>query len=204
MKKEIPASQPGETTEINWSEVHQRLDLARAAIERGTAPSGDEKIAILKARAAALARPPIETADGETLVALEFLLAGESYGIETRFLREVHYVKEITPLPGTPAFVAGIANVRGEILSVIHLERFFELTESVVANRHTMVIVQNQSTEFGILADDVRGVRSIPLAELQPSLPTLTGIRADYLKGVARNRTALLDTEKLLSKMAQE
>jgi purine-binding chemotaxis protein CheW len=37
------------------------------------------------------------------------------------------------------------------------------------------------------------------MSELQPSLPTLTGIREDYLRGVTNDRVVLLDVEKLLS-----
>jgi purine-binding chemotaxis protein CheW len=53
--------------------------------------------------------------------------------------------------------------------------------------------------EFGILADVVLGVRRIPLTDIQPSLPTLTGIREDYLKGVTGEQVVILDAEKLLS-----
>jgi purine-binding chemotaxis protein CheW len=42
------------------------------------------------------------------------------------------------------------------------------------------------------------GVRTIPLAELEPSFPTLTGVRDEYLKGVTRDRTVVLDGKKLL------
>jgi purine-binding chemotaxis protein CheW len=53
--------------------------------------------------------------------------------------------------------------------------------------------------EFGILADSIIGVRTIPLTELQPSLPTLNGVREEYLKGVSKDRTVVLDGKKLLS-----
>ncbi|HZC03678.1 MAG TPA: chemotaxis protein CheW, partial [Gammaproteobacteria bacterium] len=40
-----------------------------------------------------------------------------------------------------------------------------------------VIIVHDPSMEFGILADALLGVRSIPIEEIQASLPTLTGIR---------------------------
>ena len=52
---------------------------------------------------------------------------------------------------------------------------------------------------FGVLADTITGVRQIPLAGIQPSLPTLIGIREEYLKGVTPERTVILDAEKLLA-----
>jgi purine-binding chemotaxis protein CheW len=53
--------------------------------------------------------------------------------------------------------------------------------------------------EFGILADAVLGVRFIPRGEMQSSLPTLTGIRADYLRGLTKEPLIVLDGEKILS-----
>jgi purine-binding chemotaxis protein CheW len=52
---------------------------------------------------------------------------------------------------------------------------------------------------FGILADAIIGVHAIPVADIQASLPTLTGIREEYLKGVTPDRTVILDAEKLLA-----
>jgi purine-binding chemotaxis protein CheW len=50
-----------------------------------------------------------------------------------------------------------------------------------------------------VLADVIVGVRSIRVESLQPSLPTLTGIRAEYLKGVTAERLVVLDLERLLA-----
>ena len=52
--------------------------------------------------------------------------------------------------------------------------------------------------EFGILADAVTGIRKISLDIIQPVLPTLTGIRAEYLKGVTDERVVILDAKKIL------
>jgi purine-binding chemotaxis protein CheW len=52
---------------------------------------------------------------------------------------------------------------------------------------------------FGILADDVLAVRNIAADELGPPLPTLTGIRERYLKGVTAERLVVLDAPKLLA-----
>ena len=53
--------------------------------------------------------------------------------------------------------------------------------------------------EFGILADSVTRVRQIPADELQPPLPTLTGVRADYLQGIHGDGLVVLDVARLLS-----
>ena len=45
----------------------------------------------------------------------------------------------------------------------------------------------------------VAGVRRLPLAGLQPSLSTLTDVRAAYLKGIAPDGTVVLSAAKLLA-----
>ena len=136
---------------------------------------------------------------GDVLDVLEFLLTYETYAIEMRWVAETYPLKDLTPLPCTPPFVAGIINVRGRILSVIDIRKFFDLPEKGLTDLNRVIIVDNGEMEFGILADEILGTRSIPLSEMQPPLPTLTGIREGYLMGVTRERTAILDGARLLS-----
>ena len=130
---------------------------------------------------------------------MEFLLAYEKYGIESSYVREVYPMKELTPLPCTPPFILGIINVRGQIISVIDIKKFFDLPDKGLTDLNKVIIVTDGKMEFGILADVIPGVRSVALSELQPSLPTLTGVRAEYLKGVTEERFIILDVEKILS-----
>jgi purine-binding chemotaxis protein CheW len=53
--------------------------------------------------------------------------------------------------------------------------------------------------ELGILADAVLGVRTIGRNEFRTSLPTLTGIRAEYLKGITKDPLVVLDVATILS-----
>ena len=183
-----------------WSEVYGRLNGIRDMIQKGLAPTGEEKTKILRARARSLALEPLKKDAVETsLEVVEFLLAHERYAIETVCVREVYPLKELTPLPCTPSFVLGVANVRGEILSIIDIKKFFELPEKGITDLNKIIIVHNGEIELGILADVMLGVRSIPSKRIQPSLPTLTGIREEYLKGVTDERVVILDAEKILS-----
>jgi purine-binding chemotaxis protein CheW len=156
---------------------------------------------ILKTRARALAQPRKhdQDADGQTLSVIEFRLAQERYAVEQKHVREVHPLKELTPLPCTPAFVRGMINVRGQILPVIDVKKFFDLPEAGITDLHMVIIVHSKEMELGILADAVTGVRLIPQGVCQPSLPTLTGIRAQYLRGVTDQHIAILDVPSILN-----
>lgn len=154
---------------------------------------------ILRERARLLACEQEKEETGESIEMLEFLLARERYGIETSFIREVYPLKEYTPLPCTPAFVFGLINVRGQILSIVDMRKFFELPEKGISDLNKVIILHGESMEFGILADEIVGVKVIPLTCLETTLPTLTDIRERYLRGVTRDQMAVLDAAKLLS-----
>jgi purine-binding chemotaxis protein CheW len=108
-------------------------------------------------------------------------------------------LRAFTPLPCTPSFVLGIINIRSQILSVIDLKKFFDLPDRGLTDLNKVIVVHDDRMTFGILADAVLAVRSIPLDDMQPSLPTLTGIREAYLKGVTSERLVILDAGKLLA-----
>lgn len=201
----LPTTTPGTTPKktnkpIDWREAKQRLEAARVAIECIWAPTSEATQRILKERARALAREavPAEAADAGIEV-IEFLLAHERYAVVSEYVREVYPLEELTPLPCTPAFVLGIINVRGEILSVIDLKKFFDLPEKGLTDLNKVIVIESKDMVFGILADAISGMCHIPRADIQLSLPTLTGIREDYLYGVTAERVVILDAEKLLS-----
>jgi purine-binding chemotaxis protein CheW len=159
----------------------------------------NSKSEILRARAKALARKPeSQQATVAALEVIEFGLAHERYAIEAAYVREVRPLEDLTPLPGTPPFLAGIVNVRGRILPVIDIRKFFDLPEAGITDAHKIILVHAVEMELGILADTVVGVRSIPLDTIQSSLPTLTGLREDYLKGLTAERLVILDVARIL------
>lgn len=182
----------------DWDAIYRRMEAVRTSIEGSRQQSPEEERKILKARAELLAREEKILADEEQIEFIEFLLAYEQYGLESRYVREVYSLKELTPLPCTPPFVLGIINVRGQILPVIDLKKLFDLPQRGLTDLNKVIIVQEGVMELGILADAVTGIRSIPLKELQSSLAVLTGVLAEYLKGVTNERLIVLDVSKIL------
>ena len=160
----------------------------------------DKNQKILKNRAKELSEELNENgAIGNQIEIIEFVLAYEKYGVESCFVREVYPMKEFTPVPGTPNFVMGIINIRGQIISIIDIKKFFGLPEKGLTDLNRIIIAEYNGLEVGILADLILGVRNIALNEIQSSLPTLTEIRSRYLKGITRDGIVILDIEKLLS-----
>ena len=172
-------------------------------MEHAAAPTAARKAEVLKARAKLLAREPIEDRPGQYIEVLEFMLAYERYAIDSAFVREVHPLKDITTLPGTPGFVAGIVNVRGRIVSVVNLKRFFNLPDKGLTDFNKVIILDDGQMEFGLLVDAVLAVQRLAFDSIQPAPSTLNGPRvnkgADYLRGVTAERMSILDAAKILA-----
>jgi purine-binding chemotaxis protein CheW len=165
----------------------------------GSLKSAAQKKKILDQRARALAIEAEAESNLEELEVLEFVLAYERYAIESAYIREVVPFHGLTPLPSTPPFVVGIVHARGQIISVINIKTFLGFAQSGIADLHKIIILHSPSMEFGVLADDIIGVRRVPARQLQSSLLTLTAMQEAYLKGITSERVVVLDAEKLLA-----
>ena len=184
---------------VDWEAVRRRLERLEAAVARDWQPAPEERQRILEARARALARSLAAAPAGELLEVVEFGLGGERYGVASSFVREVLHLAQLARLPGTPAFVLGIINVRGEILSVIDLKRIFELPEQTLTERDRVLVLHSEDMSFGILADRIVGVRSLPRASIQPPPPGRPEGSRDYLMGMTADCLAILDGGRLLT-----
>lgn len=182
---------------VDWNELHRRMEAVRTALEGEPAPA--ERVRILKERARALAVETERPEAGETVDVVEFFLAHEKYALEATWVREVAAVREFTPLPCTPPFLLGLVNVRGQILAVIDIKKFFDLPEKGLTDLNKILVLRAERIEFGVLADAILGVRTLALTELQPPPAGFSGVREDYLKGVTPERVVVLDAWRLLS-----
>jgi purine-binding chemotaxis protein CheW len=191
----------GSSSKIDWSDIHRRLDKVTKALELGTIPDAEKSKRILSARATALAHPKkAEKSPAESMEIVEFLLADERYAVDSSFVREVQALKELTPLPGTPPFVAGIIHLRGQIISVLDLKGFFNLPARGLTDLNKAIVVSNGGMEVALLVDAVKGITRLAMSDIQPPPPSLrTGIRHEYLKGITGERVVVLDPGKILS-----
>jgi purine-binding chemotaxis protein CheW len=165
--------------------------------DKGILP--EEKQAILKARAKELAKGEKDKAvEQDVQEVIRFGLASETYGIETAFVREVFPLKSCARLPGLPDFIHGIVNIRGQIVSVIDLKKFFNLPEKEPGEQNKVIIIYNDQTEFGILADIIYGTGQVKIKNLQTSIPGSGSVESEYLKGITSDHLIMLDTKKIL------
>ncbi len=183
---------------IDWDRTYARLEEARRTLDAGGTLPPDQVTRILRARARALAKP-LEAAPtpAERLELLVFRLAGERYGIEMARVLEVLPLRDLVPVPGTPAFVLGVVNHRGRILPVLELRRLFDLAGQEVAEGSRVVAVEAGGMTFGVFAEAVIGTVTVGANEVAPPPVILTADRQAFLRGVTGEMVAMLDLEAL-------
>lgn len=131
-----------------------------------------------------------------------FRLKDEIYGINVMQVQEVLRVSEIAPVPGAPAYVLGIVNLRGNVVTVIDARIRFGLTTASPDDASRIVIIESDQQVVGILVDSVAEV--VELRQSQIDAPPSVGSEdnARYIQGVASRDQDLLivvDLNKLLS-----
>jgi len=178
-------------------------------LQNQTLPPPAELATILARRARELAKePPVESA-GQTIKLLVFRLGDERYGVDVTNVREIHPLEQLTSVPRTPNFSAGVFSARGRILSVIDLRAFLGLpvsadqpgrgAEKIIAVTNTDPISEAANLEVGILADEVTDVITIFKDNIEPPLTTHSGIQTEFLHGITSDLLVVLNLNALLS-----
>jgi purine-binding chemotaxis protein CheW len=188
------------TTAIDWKEIHTRLARARQATEESVRLSSERAREVMGERARLLARvPPRAPEAAEVLEVVTFALAAERYAVETRHVREVVRFDGLTPVPGGPDFLAGLLNLRGEILAVFDLRRFFGVADPGRTERARVIVLGGDRAEFGVLADAVHEVTPLRVEEVREPPVSVAGAGRDYLRGVTAGALIVLDGAVLLT-----
>lgn len=137
---------------------------------------------------------------------LSFFVAGVEYGLEILTVREIIAFDIVTAVPGAPTSIRGVINVRGNVIPVVDLAVKFGLPGCTVTSKTCIVIVEvelsSTPTVMGILVDAVGRVIDLGPEDLSPPPPVGTGIKVDYLLGLARLEGKLvvfLDADRVLS-----
>lgn len=162
----------------------------------GLAPATDaeHEARVLRARARRLAVAPVQEGQADALAVVLCRVGDEEYAVPLDRLGAIPRAHGLTPLPCTPPHVAGLLNVRGDLVTVLDLSVVLELrAASVVGTTSQVLLVEASRGRVGLLVDEVLGVKQLLLDRLAQPLS-----RHDFVAGVADARTALLTVDKLL------
>ena len=141
----------------------------------------------------------------KSLQFIVFRLNREWYGVEITKVKRVIKAGKITYLPSCPEHIAGIVNVRGNILSVTDLKTIFSLPHEELTEKTRIIVIESGALETGFLVDEVVESIEVPVSKIELTLPTLPAEGAKYIKGQCRvdeKVIALVNVEKVFEKGA--
>jgi len=119
-----------------------------------------------------------------------FKLAGQEYGIPLVKIKEIIGIIQITPVPNTPDFIKGVANLRGRVIPIADIRLRLGLEAADFTERTCIIISEIESkTEkrtAGIIVDAVNEVLSIKGRDIEspPKIDRKTDLR--FISGMAK------------------
>ncbi len=102
-----------------------------------------------------------------------FSLLDDYYAIYGNDIKEILLVEKITFVPGSPDYILGIINVRGDIESVLNINKLIGLPDCKIDKSSRIVIASNVDMRSGILVDSVIDVVDVPKRSITPPISTL-------------------------------
>ncbi|HEX4037862.1 MAG TPA: chemotaxis protein CheW [Acidobacteriaceae bacterium] len=137
---------------------------------------------------------------------LTFRLGQETFAINVAKVREVLDLTNITAIPRTPDFMRGVINLRGTVVPVVDLRLCFEMTKTESTRNTCIVVVEvmldNESTIIGALADSVEEVIDLEPEQIEPAPRIGTQIRTDFIRGMGKRDAQfimILDIDRVFS-----
>lgn len=123
-------------------------------------PKDDHSLEIMNKRTMAITdKSNLKLASGELHSKnkyISFNLNDDLYCIELIFVKEVLKDTSITKIPGTPDFIEGIMNLRGDYITVLNLKKFLNLKSSTkISDKNPVIIVKNNELEIAFLIDKI-------------------------------------------------
>jgi purine-binding chemotaxis protein CheW len=163
--------------------------------------SPDQVRRVLEERARALARPPEDQADGDTLELVVLAVGAERYGVDVRLVREVRPLAGLAPVPGTPACWAGLVNLRGSLCPVLSLRRYLGAGDDPDPDPegHGVLVVVTAPFPAALLVDAAAEVRRCAPGELRPAPGAATDRAHAAVQAVTPDLLQVLDPGALLA-----
>lgn len=103
---------------------------------------------------------------------ITFLLAKQTFGIDMKLLIEIREWEVPTPLPGVPAYLKGVTNLRGTVVPVVGLAERLGWAPSVIHSRSCILVVDIGGKQVGLLVDEIADIVPVKNEDVQPAPDT--------------------------------
>lgn len=134
---------------------------------------------------------------------LGFFLDGEMYGLPLDRLREVCRVLQLRRVPGAATHVAGLVNVRGEIMCALDAREILGLAPATSREPGYLIALRDFDYPVGLLVDAIADIFPIDPAAIDAPPAAWPAERAACFVGMSSVRTGqigLLDLDRVVNR----
>jgi purine-binding chemotaxis protein CheW len=140
----------------------------------------------------ATATPPATTARGRTEQLATFWLDGDLYGVEVGHVQEVLRSQGLTRVPLAPPAVAGLINLRGQVVTAIELRERLGLPPRPAGTDAVVIVVRLHGEAVSLLVDSIADVADVDIHDFEPPPDTMEGPARELIRGAYKLRGQLL------------
>lgn len=125
-----------------------------------------------------------ETIDEKLIQLVIVHLANQDFGVPIHQVREVIRPTYITPIPDSPAFIAGISSFHGEMALVVDLAIYFSLSDKPNQVAKHIIVIRHGKELYGLLVDEVTQIIRVKESMIKKNPELLNQINSNYINGV--------------------
>ena len=114
------------------------------------------------------------------------------FGLPLGQLREVCKLTRLRRVPGAPPSVAGLVNLRGEIVCALDARAILGITTPPPAGGEFLVALRGFPDPLGLVVDSIADIYAIDPAEIAPPPAEWPTARAGFFVGTAHVREGLI------------
>ena|SRR5579859_376038 len=132
-----------------------------------------------------------------------FRIGKETFGVPIGLVHEIVRVPEITSVPDAPAYVEGVINLRGKIVSIVDLRKRFGELRIEASRKNRILVAEIQNKMVGLIVDAASEVIRLSAAEIEAPPEVFEDSELKYVTGVGKlngRLVILVDLTKILQK----
>lgn len=128
---------------------------------------------------------------GDTLELIIFRVGSIVCALKTIGVQEIIKELRITPVHNSPAYVKGVINLRGRIVTIIDMRNKFGLEPSDSSTMR-IVIVSLGDEAIGLLVDSIDDILKADTSFIEPAPSSLNGLNGDFFTGIFKMEEGLV------------
>ena len=137
--------------------------------------------------------------DSENLKLLAFKIEDQNFAFPLSMVERIIYAQTITLVEKVPAFIEGVIDIKGEIITIVSLRKRFSLPDKPIDISDQIIIINSSAGKVGIIADEVNDLMTVPPAGIKSIKPVFDGMEKIDLYNNSEGIFYIFDTTTIFT-----